>query len=127
MARQAGADVSVNLSIPSTLTTELESDLCIIIGNLMENAAEACARMTEEKERFVHVNSVLQHGVLTIVVDNSYEGELRKKGGVFLSSKRDEEGIGLSSVSTVAEKYDGNAQFEEKDGVFQASVYVRVE
>ncbi len=127
MARQAGADVSVSLSIPSTLTTELESDLCIIIGNLMENAAEACARMTEEKERFVHVNSVLQHGVLTIVVDNSYEGELRKKGGVFLSSKRDEEGIGLSSVSTVAEKYDGNAQFEEKDGVFQASVYVRVE
>lgn len=124
-ARQAGAEVSVSLSIPSQLTTEQESDLCIIIGNLMENAAEACARMSGD-ERFVRVNSLLQHGVLTIAVDNSFEGNLQKKEGVFLSSKRKGEGVGLTSVSAVAKKYGGRAQFEQEDSVFQASVYLRI-
>ncbi|NMA18340.1 MAG: GHKL domain-containing protein [Clostridiaceae bacterium] len=126
MARLAGADVSVSLMVPQKLPADVESDLCVIIGNLMENAAEACARMTGD-DRFVHVNSVLQYGVLTIVVDNSFEGKLRKKEeGVYFSSKRDEEGIGLTSVTAVARKYDGNAYFEEKDGIFQASVYARI-
>lgn len=92
----------------------------------MENAAEACARMTGSA-RFVRVGSHLQHGVLTLAVDNSFEGNLRQKDGVFLSSKREGEGIGLSSVAAVAKKYSGGSQFEEKDGVFQASVYVRIE
>ena len=126
MARLAGADVTVSLMVPQKLPAEVESDLCVIVGNLMENAAEACARMTGD-ERFVRVNSFLQYGILTIVVDNSFEGKLRKKDeGVYFSSKRDEEGIGLTSVATVAKKYNGNAHFEEKDGVFQASAYVRI-
>lgn len=125
MARQAGAEVSVQLTVPAQLSAALESDLCVIVGNLMENAAEACARMTDGT-RFVRVGSYFQHGVLTLAVDNSFNGNLRQKDGVFLSSKREGEGIGLSSVTAVAKRYGGNAQFEEKDGVFQASVYVRV-
>ena len=126
MARRVGAEVSMNLFIPEELPSELECDLCVIIGNLMENAAEACARMTEG-HRFVRVNSHLQHEILTITVDNSFEEPLRKKNGVFLSSKREGEGIGLASVLAVTKKYGGNALFEGKDGVFQASAYVRLD
>ncbi len=125
MARQAGAEVSVRLTVPPELPAALESDLCVIVGNLMENAAEACARMTGGN-RFVRMGSQLEHGVLTLAVDNSFDGHLRQNDGAFLSSKRDGEGIGLASVMAVAKKYGGNAQFVEKDGVFQASVYVRV-
>lgn len=125
MARQVGAEVSVQLSVPPELSAALESDLCVIVGNLMENAAEACARMTGGA-RFVRVGSHLQHGVLTLAVDNSFEGDLRQKDGIFLSSKREAEGIGTVSVAAEAKKYGGSAQFEEKDGVFQASVYVRI-
>lgn len=125
MAKRAGADNSVSLSVPLFLPPEFESDLCVIIGNLMENAAEACARMNGE-DRFIRVNSHLKYRILTITVDNSFEGTLRQKGGVFLSSKRNGEGIGLSSVSAVAKKYGGNAKFEERDGVFQSSVYLYI-
>lgn len=125
LARQAGAEVSVQLSVPPELPAALESDLCVIVGNLMENAAEACARMTGGA-RFVRVGSHLQHGVLTLAVDNSFEGKLCQKDGIFLSSKREGEGIGTVSVAAVAKKYGGSAQFEEKDGMFQASVYVRI-
>jgi len=34
------------------------------------------------------------------------------KGGIFLSTKRDGMGVGLSSVMAVARKYGGNASFE---------------
>ncbi len=125
MARQAGAEVLMRLTVPPELPAVLESDLCIIVGNLMENASEACARMTGGM-RFVRVGSHFQYGVLTLTVDNSFSGNLRKKNGVFLSSKREGTGIGLSSVMAVAEKYGGGSQFEETDGVFQASVYVRI-
>lgn len=126
MAKQAGAEVTVRLAVPTELPAALESDLCVIVGNLMENAAEACARMNGGS-RFVRVGSQLEHGVFTLAVDNSFDGHLRRKDGVFLSSKREGEGIGLASVKAVAKKYAGSAQFEEKDGVFQASVYVRIE
>ncbi|MDI9468958.1 MAG: GHKL domain-containing protein [Bacillota bacterium] len=126
MAKQAGADVVVNLTVPPDLPPELESDLCVLVGNLMENAAEACARMSGDG-RFIRVNSRLQYGVLTIAVDNSFEGDLRRKGGLFLSSKRDGGGIGLSSVTAVAKKYGGNAEFEVRGAVFRASAYVRLE
>ncbi|HHT23904.1 MAG TPA: GHKL domain-containing protein [Clostridiaceae bacterium] len=126
IARQTGAEVSVDLSIPLQLPTEVESDLCIIIGNLMENAAEACARMTGN-ERFVHVKSLLQYGILTIAVDNSFEGDLHQEDGDFLSSKREGKGIGLASVSAVARKYNGDTEFREGNGIFQASVYVKLE
>ena len=76
--------------------------------------------------RFVRVGSHLQHGVLSLAVDNSFDENLRQKDGVFLSSKREGEGIGLSSVAAVAKKHSGSSQFKEKDGVFQASVYVKI-
>jgi sensor histidine kinase YesM len=59
-------------------------------------------------------------------VDNSFEGSLHPVDGVFFSSKRKGEGIGLTSVRAIANRYDGSARFEDKEGVFQASVYVRM-
>ncbi len=126
LAKQAGTDVVVNLTVPPDLPPELESDLCVIVGNLMENAVEACERMTGDG-RFIRVNSRLQYGVLTFAVDNSFEGDLRQKDGHFLSSKRDGGGIGLTSVTAVAKKYGGNAEFEVRDAVFRASAYVKLE
>lgn len=117
---------NLQFAIPAELEQMMESDLCIIVGNLLENAVEACTRMTEG-ERFIRLDSCLKCGILSITVDNSFCGSVRKKGGIFLSSKREGEGTGLSSVTAVAKKYDGAARFETKDGVFQVSVYVRIE
>ena len=110
---------------PMEMDSDIESDLCVVVGNLMENAVEACERMPEGR-RFIRVNSGLEHGILTLTVDNSFSGKIRKQGGAFLSSKRPGEGTGISSVVAVAKKHGGNAWFEEKEVVFQASVYVRI-
>lgn len=125
MAQQAGIAIELSLIVPMEMDSDIESDLCVVVGNLMENAVEACGRMPEGR-RFIRVNSGLEHGILTLTVDNSFSGKIRKQGGAFLSSKRPGEGTGISSVVAVAKKHGGNAWFEEKEVVFQASVYVRI-
>jgi len=60
--------------------------------------------------------------MLGITVDNSFSGEVKKDGDLFLSGKREGEGIGIASVRAVAKKHGGLTRFEAKDGVFQASV-----
>ena len=124
-AAQQNIKVDLRFAIPPELTPIIESDLCIVVGNLLENAVEACMRMTDG-ERFIRLYSNLEYGTLTITVDNSFDGNVNEKKGVFLSSKREGIGIGLSSVASIAKKYDGGSRFEAKNNVFQASIYIHL-
>ena len=63
--------------------------------------------------------------MLAITIDNSFNGEIKKDGEIFLSHKRKGAGIGLSSVSAVAKKYEGTVKFECKDQIFEASVMLK--
>ena len=126
LAKQAGIEISVRLAIPRDLAFGVESDLCVVVGNLMENAVEACLRMTDGK-RFIRIDSSMQGDILTIVADNSFAGTIARRDGAYLSSKREGEGIGISSVAAAAVKHGGGSRFEEDDGVFRASVYMRID
>ena len=60
---------------------------------------------------------------LAIIVENSYAGQVRKKEGVFLSSKAERRvGIGIASVRQVARKYNGICQFDYTSRTFKASI-----
>ena len=113
------------LIVPETRKTPLNSDLAIIFGNLLENAIEACMKIDKEK-RFIRIGSDISYDMLIITMDNSYDGNFLSVDGRFRSTKREGFGIGLSSVQSVARKYCGDAKFEDKDGYFQSSVYMRI-
>lgn len=127
LAKMNGIDISVKLAIPAEINSTLESDLCIIVGNLLENAFEACSRMNSGTKS-INLNSRIQYGgTLTLTLDNSFDGKTRQQNGVFLSSKRNEIGIGLSSVKAVVEKYGGTARFETENKIFRSSVYIKLD
>lgn len=113
------------LIVPEMRKTPLNSDLAIIFGNLLENAIEACMKIDKEK-RFIRIGSDISYDMLIITMDNSYDGNFLSVDGRFRSTKREGFGIGLSSVQSVARKYCGDAKFEDKDGYFQSSVYMRM-
>ena len=113
------------LIVPEMRKTPLNSDLAIIFGNLLENAIEACMKIDKEK-RFIRIGSDISYDMLIITMDNSYDGKILSVDGRFRSTKREGFGIGLSSVQSVARKYCGDAKFEDKDGYFQSSVYMRI-
>ena len=119
-ARAISARVTVNIQLPAE-TGINDADLCVVFGNCLKNAVEACGRLPRG-EGFITVKAQFDGDMLGIAVDNSFDGEIRKDGDLFLSGKRDGAGIGIASVRAVARKYGGLAKLEAKDGVFQASV-----
>lgn len=106
-----------------------ETELCVLIGNLLENAIDACeADITNkgrEKQAFIKV-IIMQTGgsMLSIAVDNSSieKPVYGDSGSDFMSAKHSGKGIGTESVSFIAARYSGDARFEWRDGVFYASV-----
>ena len=119
-AKAISAEMTVNIHIPAE-TGINDAELCVIFGNCLKNAVEACGRLPRG-EGFITVKAQLDGNILGITVDNSFNGEIRKDGDLFLSSKREGAGIGIASVRAVAKKYGGLTKFEARDGVFQASV-----
>ena len=108
------------------MPTELnvsEIDLCVIIGNLLDNAMEACLRQTEEKERFIRVFIGVLKEQLYISVSNSVEGGIKKSDKTYFSSKGSEaHGFGLASIDRIAAKYDGYVNRQDEEGVFATEV-----
>ena len=124
VCKREGVELSAELSVLSGGAVP-DNDLCVVFGNLLENAVEACSRMAEGR-RFITLRSAPRQGLLIITMDNSYGGSVREENGQFYSSKRESFGIGLSSVRAVARKYGGEARFEYDGAVFSSSVYMKI-
>ncbi len=124
-AEREHADISCSVSLEKKLPIP-DAELCIIVGNLLENAVEAHRRM-ESQERFLDVKLSMPSGsILLIQVCNNYEGTVQKmQDGTFLSSKRkDQKGIGISSVLSISEKYNGIVRIEYQEQIFKISVII---
>lgn len=128
IARQEGIEVSFRLNIPMQAGRVQNVDLSRIVGNMLENAIEACRRM-EYGARHIQLKSMIREDMLILVMDNSFDGNfMQRADGVAVSRKR-ESGIatGLSSIRSVAGRYDGTALFEIDDRVFKTSVRLDME
>lgn len=121
--KQAAIDFSIATKVPNDLEID-ETDLCVIFGNVLENALEACRRMTTGN-KFINISSQFLNNKLYITVDNSFEGTLKLQDGIYLSRKRDSEaGIGMLSVMGMAKKYNGEASFKVVDKTFCVSIFL---
>lgn len=83
--------------------TMKDTDFCILLGNLLENALAAC-RMKEniQREITLKVGLTAPH-IIVISIRNPYIGIIHQQEGSFLSTKHEGEGQGLKSVSLIAE------------------------
>lgn len=107
MAKKSDIDFSVKSSIPMQMTFQ-SADLCLILGNMLENAVEATQKVNFEK--YIRLQIKYDRGNLLIFLQNSFNGIVNKnKSGKIISSKFDAKnhGIGLVSIYRTAEKYSG--------------------
>ena len=124
--QREGIAFTARLTVPAQNENLDDRALCVVFANLLENGVEACGRMAGG-EKFIRLNSSLEYGVLTITMDNSFDGQAQQEGGKFLSSKRaSAPGVGLSSIRAVAKAHQGDARFEADERVFRSSAYMRV-
>ena len=116
-------DVKIQMSDTPVIP---ETEFCVLLGNLLENALDACQTGRPESETsqpFIRVCAI-QTGTstLSITVDNTSVFKPTWINEKLVSTKAAGSGIGTESIRMIAEQYRGDARFEWKDEVFYASV-----
>lgn len=120
LAQSGGIQFRARLSFPAVLNFPIV-DLCGLLGNLLENAVEACQRQ-QTGDKTIFIAGRAQDGQLEFVVDNSFDGKLNIRGGKYISSKRSGCGLGIPSVLETVERYGGVINLYADEKGFHAEV-----
>ena len=121
-AQRLHAVYDVRLLIPAALAFP-DDELCVLLGNLLENAMEAMRRQNDG-ERRLYLRGDADGGKLRLIVNNTFEGPLVPRGRLFASTKPGSQGLGLRSVQSIAQKYGGLADFSAEGTEFHVMVVV---
>ena len=122
IARKNNIEVNCTAKVPADLKIS-DVHLCAIVGNLMDNAIEACEKISAgSKPRFIRVYIGLFKSQLYISVTNSTCEKHRKRLSELVTSKLGEHGFGLRRIDKLAEKYDGYVNRKNEPGVFATEV-----
>ena len=99
-------------------------DICTIIGNLLNNAIEAYKEDFNNYEIRINLNGT--KSVYQIEIANTIKESVLSGNKALKTSKSDTKnhGIGIKSVKSRAEKYNGKTQFTEENGQFVARVWL---
>lgn len=125
-AQQENISFLVQIDLPEALPVD-EMDVCLVLSNLLENALEASIRMLDS-QRHIKVQAYMHAGhLLLISVENAFNGQVKEKNGVFRSSKRKGNGVGIQSIRRIAAKNGGDSSFQYEDGIFSAKIMLRGE
>ena len=102
-----------------------DEDLCILLTNLLENALEACRKMTPESERRLALHLSANDDHILIDCENSTDEEVKVlSDGTIPTSKSDSvnHGYGVSSVRRIVEKYCGELEMTCENGRFRTVI-----
>lgn len=114
IAKEMGIAFTVRINIPMEIALS-DSDISVLMGNLLENAIKA-ANHAPREHRYILLNMICSGKMLAITVDNGFDGNV----------KTDHSGIGLKSIETIAEKYNGGVEFTYEDMIYHSSVMLGV-
>lgn len=120
-AKAEGISVTVDANISDSLTlTDLE--ISIIIGNLLDNAIEACRNADGEK--FIRLSLHMKGKMLYFYMLNSAGAKKQKLGSLFKTSKGGAHGFGLHRAETVLNEHGGWVKYNSEDGAFTSEFLV---
>ncbi len=121
LMRERGIRVDATAIVPRDVGI-LGVDLSVLMGNLLDNAMEACEKVPRQEERFIRIYVDILKKQFYICVTNSMVGKARKTGTGFFSSKGSGHGLGLLRIDSIVEKYHGYLNRQAEDGVFATEV-----
>ena len=122
-AEEAGIRWECDVQIPRECRIN-EFDLCVLFGNVLDNALEACGRMRGDECRFINIQAKTVKKCFLVEVKNSMDKAEKFTGGFTNKGDSQEHGIGLLNVSDVVHGYDGALNAEAENGIFLISVLI---
>lgn len=120
LAIKKGIRVDYKAVVPQSLTVS-DIDLCVVIGNLIDNAVEACERV-EPDAQFIRLYIGVLRKQLYLSVSNATNELVRKLDEEYISAKRGNHGHGLKRINHIVEKYNGYINRKNEPGVFVTEI-----
>lgn len=117
-ARNENIRVTLDIGIDRNLTIQ-NIDLVAILANAYENAIFACMEVQKQsdgRDCFIHLKIKKKNNKLIIFCSNTCRVETELKNGQPKTEFTG--GVGVSSIIKAAEKYDGECDFKNDNGVF---------
>lgn len=121
IAKKDEISIKCDAALPPSLHVN-EIDLCVIIGNLLDNAIESCRKVDQKEDRFIRVYLGVLKKQLYISVANATSESVKIRTDTYFSSKRGDHGHGLKRVDQVVEKYEGYLNRQNEPGVFATEI-----
>lgn len=120
LAQAEGIHTYAQISIPSVLRVS-PYDLCIIFGNCLENALDACRELSGSA-RFIRVQGEMIEQKIVLIFSNSFNGHIRMSEHLLSTKPGENHGYGVQSVVCSASHYGGQIKIDYDDRVFRISI-----
>jgi hypothetical protein len=102
-------------------------DLCVLLANALDNAIEACEKITEKSiSKYIHIKTILNKSFIIFEIKNSTQGCLNKNK---LSTDKIDDinhGLGLLNIKNTADKYFGTTYIETSKNMFILNIMLQI-
>ena len=118
---------NIKLNISTKLTEKIivdELELGIVLGNALDNAIEATAKIENKSEKIVIFDMITTTERIVITIENPVKGNVNSDKLTTTKKDKINHGHGIRSIKTIAEKYDGVAEFVYSNGIFTTNINI---
>lgn len=120
-AKEANIALKVQANLPPSLALT-DAELSIVLGNLLDNAIEACQKAQGKK--FIRLSLCLKGNMLYFYMLNSAGEKQKKVGTLFKTEKSGAHGFGLHRAEAILRQHGGWVKYNSEDGAFTSEFLV---
>lgn len=120
-AKAEGITVTAEANLPGTLTLS-DLELSIMIGNLLDNAIEACRNA--DCEKFIRLSIRMKGKMMYFYLLNSSGEKKEKVGSLFKTEKSGAHGFGLHRAEAILKAHGGWVKYNSEDGAFTSEFLI---
>ena len=99
-------------------------DLCVIFGNTVDNAIEACQKLPTDMEKTISISSICCNGYIFITIENPVAQTVTITNNFVSTTKENSNlhGFGLYSLNKTIKKYDGELKLTSENNTFRVNM-----
>lgn len=116
-------DITIDFAFRNLQNLQIDSiDIAILLGNALDNAIEATAKMKDKQRKTITLLIVLKDNILNIIIKNPVEKDIDTTRLDTVKIDKRFHGYGIINMRTIVNRYDGSLIFTCQDLVFGTTI-----